>query len=337
MRSPRCSANRVTRVADSAFFGQDAAWQEWLRSIASERMHHAWLFAGARGLGKQAFARAAAARLVGGVDPADDAAIDSHPDIHVLTPLPASDDDAKKKAEGKPYQTKRNISVDQVREMIRKLATRPTLGDRRAIIVDPADDLEKGAVNALLKVLEEPPAGTYFILLAHQPGRLLPTVRSRCRVLRFAPLDEAALDTMLRREVPEADAPSRQAAIRAAQGSPGLARTFVSLDLGTIHDLMVRIVERGDGDYVLRGALAREMGPRPARERQLAAIELARAVLLGCIGETTRRHQLAVIEAHQSLGQLLVRAPTYNFDPGVLIMDIGGLLASSAMPRDSRT
>ena len=317
------------------FWGQDAAWQEWMRALGSQRMHHAWLLAGARGLGKKAFARAAASELVGHL-PGSEIDAEAHPDIHILTPLPASDDDAKKKADGKPYQTKRNISVDQVREMIRKLATRPTLGNRRAIIVDPADDLEKGAVNALLKVLEEPPAGTYFLLLAHQPGRLLPTVRSRCRVLRFAPLNEDALGAMLVREAPEADEAARQAAIRAAQGSPGLARTFVAQDLGAIHDLMVRILQNGDRDYALRGGLSREMGMRPTRDRQLAAIELARAVLLAQLGETAGHQQLAIIEAYQSLSQLLVRAPTYNFDAGVLIMEIGGLLASSAMPRERR-
>ncbi len=324
-------------MADKGFWGQDEAWREWTQALASGRMHHAWLLAGARGLGKKEFARAAAVRLVGAanggpngseVDP------DSHPDIHILAPLPANEDEAKKKAEGKPYQTKRNISVDQIREMIRRLATRPTLGDRRAIIIDPADDLEKGAVNALLKVLEEPPAGTYFLLLAHQPGRLLPTVRSRCRVLRFAPLAEEALDALLRREAPEADHATREAAIHAAQGSPGLARTFVTQDLGAIHELMRAILQHGDRDYALRGSLAREMGQRPTRERQLAAIELARAVLLAAIAETKSRHQLTIIEAYQTLSDLLVRAPTYNFDPGVLIMEIGGLLASSAMPRE---
>lgn len=322
-------------MTEAAFIGQEAAWQEWMRSLASQRMHHAWLLAGARGLGKSAFARAGALKLVG-QGPSGEIGIDNHPDIHVLAPLPANEDEAKKKAEGKPYQTKRNISVDQVRDMIRRLATRPTLGDRRAIIVDPADDLEKGAVNALLKVLEEPPAGTYFLLIAHQPGRLLPTVRSRCRVLRFAPLDEEALDAMLRAEMPQADSAARHAAIRAAQGSPGLARTFVEQDLGSLHELMIRIVTQGDRDFSARGALAQEMGARPPRERQLAAIELARAVLLAGVGDSGKAHQTALIEAYQTLGQLLVRAPTYNFDPGLLIMEIGGLLAGTAMPRERR-
>lgn len=319
---------------DKPFIGQDAAWQEWLAAIASERMHHAWLLSGGKGLGKRAFARAAAAELVRQPGhPMPD--VETHPDIHILDHLPANDDEVKKKAEGKPYQTKRNITVDQVRGMIRRLATKPTLGDRRAIVIDPADDMEKGAVNALLKALEEPPAGTYFLLVTHQPGRLLPTIRSRCRVLRFAALGPEQLDSVIRRDAPQADAAARAAAIAAAQGSPGVALDIVEHDLGGIHALMMRILQRGDPDFALRGALADEMGGRPARDRQLAALELARAVLVQQLRDAPRRSQLGIIEAYAALTTLATQAPTYNFDAGLLIMEIGGLLASAAMPREA--
>ena len=78
---------------------------------------------------------------------------DRHPDILLLDHLPANDDEDKKRDEGKPYQRKRNITIDQIRRMQHRLTTRPTLGSRRAVIIDPADDMEKGAVNALLKSL----------------------------------------------------------------------------------------------------------------------------------------------------------------------------------------
>ena len=319
---------------DKPFIGQDAAWQEWLAAIASERMHHAWLLSGGKGLGKRAFARAAAAELVRQPGhPMPD--VETHPDIHILDHLPANDDEAKKKAEGKPYQTKRNITVDQVRGMIRRLATKPTLGDRRAIVIDPADDMEKGAVNALLKALEEPPAGTYFLLVTHQPGRLLPTIRSRCRVLRFAALGPEQLDSVIRRDAPQADAAARAAAIAAAEGSPGVALDIVEHDLGGIHALMMRILQRGDPDFALRGALADEMGGRPARDRQLAALELARAVLVQQLRDAPRPRQLGIIEAYGALTKLATQAPTYNFDAGLLIMEIGGLLALAAMPREA--
>ncbi|MCJ2177473.1 DNA polymerase III subunit delta' [Novosphingobium album (ex Hu et al. 2023)] len=316
------------------FIGQEAAWQEWLSAIASERMHHAWLLSGAKGLGKRAFARAAAAELVrepGGKLPD----IASHPDIHILEHLPSNDDEAKKKAEGKPYQTKRNITIDQIRQMQHRLTTRPTLGNRRAIIIDPADDLEKNAVNALLKSLEEPPVGTYFLLITHQPGRLLPTVRSRCRVLRFAELRPDELDAVIRRDVPEAGAEARAAAIAASRGSPGVALNFVEHDLGNIHRLMMQILRQGDADFHLRGALAEEMGARPPRDRQLAALELARSVLVAELPDASRARQMKIIEAHGTLTALSSQAPIYNFDAGLLIMEIGGLLASAAMPREA--
>lgn len=316
------------------FIGQEEAWHEWLSAIASERMHHAWLLAGARGLGKRAFARAAAGELVrepGGKLP--DAL--THPDILILEHLPSNEDEARKKTEGKPYLTKRNITVDQVREMIRRLATKPTMGARRAIIVDPADDMEKGAVNALLKALEEPPTGTFFLLIAHQPGRLLPTIRSRCRILRFAPLNAQELDAVIRRDVPQASLEDRAAAIAASHGSPGVALSFVEQDLGAIHVLMRQILDEGDPDFVLRGRMADAMGARPARDRQLAALELARYVLAGELHDAPRLRQLRIIEAHGTMTALSNQAPTYNFDAGLLILEIGGLLASAAMPRES--
>jgi len=319
-------------VTDAGFIGQDAAWREWTTAIRSERMHHAWLLAGAKGLGKGAFARSAAAELVREDGPTV-SDIAAHPDIHVLTHLPANDDEAKKQADGKPFQTKRNITVDQIRGMIRRLVTKPTLGSRRAIVIDPADDLEKGAVNALLKALEEPPIGTFFLLVAHQPGRLLPTVRSRCRVLRFAPLSREALDAVIRRDFPQADNALREAAIAASQGSPGIALAVAEHDLAQIYGLMRRILEDGDADMRLRGTLADAMGARPPRARQLAVLELARAALASCLSEGPRARQAAVIEAHAALTRLAGQAPTYNFDAGLLIMEIGGLLASAAMPK----
>ncbi|MDE8651902.1 DNA polymerase III subunit delta' [Novosphingobium album (ex Liu et al. 2023)] len=320
--------------AGKDFIGQEAAWQEWLAAIASERMHHAWLLAGAKGLGKHAFARAAAAELVR--EPGEklpDA--DTHPDIHILDHLPANDDEAKKKAEGKPFQVKRNITIDQVRRMQQRLNTRPTLGRRRAIVIDPADDMEKGAVNALLKSLEEPPVGTYFLLVTHQPGRLLPTIRSRCRVLRFAALKPEELDAVIRRDVPQADSAARAAAIAASHGSPGVALAFAEHELGAIHALMLRILHEGDEAFALRGRLADEMGARPARERLLATLDLARATLANELAAAPRARQARIIEAHGALTRLSAQAPTYNFDAGLLIMEIGGLLASTAMPREA--
>lgn len=314
--------------------GHDAAWREWHAALASPRLHHAWILAGLRGVGKAAFAQQAAAALVaepGAAQPAPRA----HPDIITLEPLPANDDELKKQAEGKPFQLKRNITIDQVRRMQQRLVTRPTLGSRRAIIIDPADDLEKGAVNALLKSLEEPPAGTFFLLVAHRPGRLLPTIRSRCRVLRFDPLEAAQIGTILAREAPEASAETRAAAVVAAEGSPGAALDFVAQDLGRIHALMSEILREGDPAFALRGALAEAIGARPDRERQLATVELARAAMAAGLRKAERASQHRMIEVHAELVQISGQLVTYNFDAGLLVLEIGGLLASVAVPREA--
>jgi DNA polymerase-3 subunit delta' len=299
--------------------------------MAGPRLHHGWILTGRRGLGKSTFAHEAARLLVaepGIVQPRRD-----HPDVIVLEPLPATADDEKKREEGKPYQTKRNITVDQVRAMQQRLTTRPTLGNRRAIIIDPADELEKSAANALLKSLEEPPAGSHFLLVVHRLGRLLPTLRSRCRLLQFPRVGAAEIDGILHREAPQADDAVRAAAIAAAGGSPGAAIHFIALDLGARDERMCEIAERGDADFARRGRLAEAMGARPDRRRQLAAIDLARAVVAARMERTPVAAIPALTAAHADLNRLAAQAPTYNFDPGLMVMEIGGLLASLAVPR----
>ncbi|HVR89661.1 MAG TPA: AAA family ATPase [Novosphingobium sp.] len=315
-----------------SFAGHDDAWREWRAAMASSRMHHAWIFAGLRGIGKASFARAAAAELVAeaGIHQPNPA---NHPDIVVLDPLPANEAEEAKKAEGKPFQLKRNITIDQVRRMQQRLVTRPTLGSRRAIIIDTADDMEKNAVNALLKALEEPPQGTFFLLVAHRPGRLLPTIRSRCRILRFNPLPDAEVAKILTDS--PADPATRAAAVAGAEGSPGAALSFVGQDLGALHTLMLRLLREGDERFELRGMLADEIGARPDRERIAATLDLARAVVASELGGATRLRQDRIIAAHAELVRLAGQAPTFNFDAGLLVMEIGGLLASAAAPRDA--
>lgn len=318
----------------TGLIGHDQAWAEWNAALGSARMHHAWILAGLKGVGKGLFARAAAARLVAepGLPQPDPAA---HPDILVLDHLPANDSEEEKKAEGKAFQVKRNITIDQVRRMQSRLVTRPTLGSRRAVIIDPADDMEKGAVNALLKSLEEPPVGTYFLLVAHRPGRLLPTIRSRCRTLRFDPLGASDIDRVLLDAAPQADSATRVAAIAAAEGSPGAALDFVEQNLGKLHAVMLRLLAEGDDHFALRGALAEEIGARPDRARQQAALDLARAVVAAELGKDGAVRGNRVIEVHGELTRLAGQFVTYNFDPALLVLEIGALLASLAMPREA--
>lgn len=313
--------------------GHDEAWRAWRSAMAGPRMHHGWILAGREGLGKATFARAAAAELVSEAD-VPQPPVDMHPDILTLSPLPASEDEAKKRDEGKPYLTKRNISVDQVRELQRRLTTRPTLGRRRAVIIDAADQLEKSAVNALLKSLEEPPEGTFFLLVVHALGRLLPTVRSRCLVVRFQTLSDADVARALDEAAPGLDSDTRRAALAVAGGSPGAALAFAEQDLGKAQAVFAALLDQGDPDLSLRGALSGVIGARPDRERQLAAIEAARMTVVHALDRADDRTRLKLVEAHAKLVRLAGEAPMYNFDPGILMFEIGSLLASAAPTRE---
>ncbi|WP_423142539.1 DNA polymerase III subunit delta' [Parablastomonas sp. CN1-191] len=297
-------------------------------------MHHAWILAGAEGLGKASFARAAAAELVaqtGTPQPPPD----RHPDILAPEHPPENKVEAQKRDDGQPYKTKRSIPIDEIRAMQQRLTTRPTLGARRAVIIDPADDLETNAVNALLKSLEEPPAGTFFLLVSHRPGRLLPTVRSRCRILRFDPLSDDAVARIVTGAEPGADAATRAAAVAAARGSPGMALGFVGQGLGPVHQAMVRILQAGDDHFEQRGALADAIGARPDRERMQAACDLARALVAGALDNSPPARQRRLIAAHGEIARLASQVATYNYDPALLVMEIGGLLASAALPRET--
>ena len=325
--------NTPTLDPATDYIGHEQAWAAWRRAMGGERMHHGWILAGRRGVGKSAFAMAAARELVaerGVPQPAGE-----HPDILYLSHPPRNDVEARKKDAGKPYELARNIKVDQIRALQKRLVTRPTLGARRAVIIDPADDMEAPTANALLKSLEEPPAGTYFLLIAHRIGRLLPTIRSRCRVLNFPRVSDADMEAVLAREAPQASADMRAAAIAAASGSPGAAIDFVELDLGNVHKLMREIAGRGDPDFRLRGLLAGSIGARPDRARQQAAIELARAVVAD---EMTRVSHAAIpglADTHDELVRLAAEFPTHNFDAGLLVMEIGTLLANLAASREA--
>jgi DNA polymerase-3 subunit delta' len=301
------------------------AWRQWRDALGGERMHHGWLLAGKAGLGKRDFALAAARELV--AEPGVPQPAGEHPDILVLTYGPKDDKAEKAQADGKPFERARSIRIKQIRAMQRRLMTRPTLGSRRAIIIDPADDMEKAAANALLKSLEEPPVGTFFLLVTHRPARLLPTIRSRCRTLRFPVLSDSQLAAMLG----DAGLPPDPAAIAAAEGSFGAALRFAAQDLAPVARVINALISGGDDGFTGRGELARLIGPRADRERIQAVLDLAQSLVARAARGADDPHQRArMINAHGALVSLAAEAPTANFDPGMLPFEIGSLLVAAA-------
>lgn len=169
--------------------GAEAAEQAWLSATERGRLHHAWLLAGPEGVGKATFAYRAARRLLGarpdlhegllGASPEDPVSrlieSQSHPDLLVL------------EREGEGAKAKRGISVDDARRLPEFLSKSPSIAAWRVAVIDAADDLNTNAANAVLKTLEEPPERGVVLMISHAPGALLPTLRSRCRRLNFAP------------------------------------------------------------------------------------------------------------------------------------------------------
>ena len=301
------------------------AWRQWRDALAGERMHHGWLLAGKAGLGKREFAMAAARELV--AQPGVPQPQGEHPDIITLTYGPKDDKGEKAQAEGKPFELARSIRIKQIRAMQRRLITRPTLGSRRAIIIDPADDMEKSAANALLKSLEEPPVGTFFLLVTHRPARLLPTIRSRCRTLRFPVLTDSELAALLASE----GLPPDPQAIAAAEGSFGAALRFAEQNLAPVAKVITALLAQGDNGATGRGELARLIGPRADRERVQAVLDLAQSLVTRAARASDNPQARArLINAHTALVSLAAEAPTANFDAGMLPFEIGSLLVAAA-------
>ena len=311
----------------TALIGHEEARRAWRSAMASDRMHHAWLLSGRQGLGKAAFARDAARALVGA---GETQSVENHPDILTLSRGPSSKEDEKKQADGKPFNLARNIKVDQVRAMQRRLTTRPTLSDCRAIIIDSADDLEKSAVNALLKSLEEPPRGTIFFLVSHRAGGLLPTVRSRCRTLRFAVLTDKEVEQVLAEQRPEASEDERRAAAAAAQGSPGRAIAYLDEKLAPLAEALRAMVA---GESATSHSLASALGTRPDKEKLQSAIQIARSLCADRLAVADREERARLVATHGQLVRMGSMLPVANFDPALVAVEIGGLLARAAIPK----
>jgi DNA polymerase-3 subunit delta' len=221
-----------------ALAGHHEAMSAILDGLRAGRLHHAWLIGGPEGIGKATFAYHVAKMLLGlkpGTDGAPSSIIvdpdsqsarlvaaQAHPDLVVLRRQPATD---KKNATTQ-------IPVETVRRALDVFASTTSAGGWRVCIVDSVEDLNSAGANALLKVLEEPLPRSIFLMVAHQPGKVMPTIRSRCRKLTLNPLSAAEMAEALGRlDLPESQDEIAQA-IGFADGS--VRRALVRLDPETL-------------------------------------------------------------------------------------------------------
>jgi DNA polymerase III subunit delta' len=312
----------------SALIGHENAWRQFSTGLAKGKLHHGWILVGPRGIGKAAFARRAAAALV---DPDNRYAgmteRGSHPDILIIKRLPKEvpkeGEDADPAAE-----LKRSIAIEQIRSLQAALTTRPGLSDKRAIIIDAADDLERGGANALLKSLEEPPVGTYFLLVSHASDRLLPTIRSRCQILRFEPLGDAEMADALRRAAPDASASDIDTLVRMGKGAPGQSIDFLGLDLDRMEDVMTSIIRTGDRNNELRTSLADQLALKAAQPRYEAFLRRAPALIAENARQMDSRTVFEATEAWSAASALANRAVALSLDKQSVVFQMSSLLAS---------
>ena len=184
----------------------------------------------------------------------------SHPDMRRLERLVSE----------KTGNLARNISVDQVRSLAELFDLSPAMSQWRVAMIDTVDELEPSGANALLKMLEEPPPNTLFFLVSHAPGRLLPTIRSRCRRLDFQKLDDDAMTSILEAQAPDVSAAERGRIIAMSFGSAGRALAFAELGLAKLEDAAVAILRQGDPTNARRSELAHRSSAR--RERRIGTL-----------------------------------------------------------------
>jgi DNA polymerase-3 subunit delta' len=344
--------------------GNPRAQQTFLAAMHSGALHHAWLFAGPQGVGKGTFARLAAMRMLAEAagelpssprpqsrGPASSSLLDqesgtpdqvrgdkaniavpensrtralieagSHPDYRVLARLPKDPD--------KPGEDlARSIPIAQVRSLQPLFATTPSLSPRRVVIIDAIDDLERAAANALLKNLEEPPAGTIFLLVSHAPGRLLPTIRSRCRILRFEPLAPDILTEELARRLPDAPREELAAIVTGAKGSLGRALDFAGLDLAGLDKALATIATTGDPTNAERSALAKSLALKAQQQRYEAFLDRAPAFIAEAATTRAGEALRTALDAHEAARSLAASARGLSLDQRASVYEMAGLVA----------
>jgi len=338
-------------------FGQDAAESEFLDAFNTGRLHHGWLITGPRGVGKATLAWRIARFLLAtplvqeeglfGAPPAP-VTLDVSADHPVARRMLALSDPGlfllRRGPSDKGDRLAAEIRVSEVRKLGNFFALSAADGGRRVVIVDAADDLNTQAANAILKMLEEPPARTVMLLVSHQPSGLLPTIRSRCRTLRLAPLGPQEIAQALEQAgiAPEGDP---VALAELSGGSVGAAVRMLNLGGLKLYSELVSLLEslpRLDRPRALR--LAEAAATRGAEERldllfSLTDLLLARLARAGATGHAPRAEaapgEAALLarlapdarkgrdwaDCAEAIGARARHGRAVNLDPASLVLD----------------
>ncbi len=299
-------------------------------------MHHAWLLTGPPGIGKAAFADAAAtwvlARAAGPPVqgnsfevPADHPmaalrAAGSHPDFRRLER--ATDDKGKLRTV---------IRVDDVRALGPLFQRTPFMSAWRVVIVDALDEMNRAAANAFLKSLEEPPPGTLFLALSHSPGRLLPTIRSRCRTLRFQPLSDAQVARVVAAQRPELDSDEVAALVAVAEGAPGRALGLADAGIAGLTADLDALAVAAKAEAPARAlTLAKSLAGKAAGARYAAFLDLAPAYLARAAKARMGPRSARALGLWERGNDLASGAEALSLDPQSVAFELAMLVAGLA-------
>jgi len=226
--------------------GHEDAFRELAEGLRMGKLHHGILISGPQGSGKATLAYRLARLILSGdmnaIDNPDHPAFrriagGSHSDLLVI----------EQEFDEKKDELAREIPVDSVRRAGEFFSHTSGEGFGRVIIVDAADALNTNGANAMLKVLEEPPAGAYLLLVSHAPSRLLPTIRSRCRQVKLQPLSRNDCTEVLGRELPEVQGEELWRLSALAEHSPGLALELNKRGALDVYALLLGLMAQEEG------------------------------------------------------------------------------------------
>ncbi|MDX2027542.1 MAG: DNA polymerase III subunit delta' [Alphaproteobacteria bacterium] len=267
--------------------GHDEVMKQAVEAFASGRMHHAWLLAGIEGIGKATLAWHIAYHALSSgaakMNPQDQTArlmmAGAHPDLLVVG----------RAVDEKTGDTRKVIVVEDTLKIASFLRTTSAHGGWRVVIVDEAHALNRHAQNAILKILEEPPAHVLILMTATTPGAMLPTIRSRCRVVPLAPLEKGAMTTILSRLAPEISGTELESLIGLSSGSVGFALKIIRSETLPLYDELLSLLAGQDMDIARLHKLADQI----SRKADAESFEVVTALLTDRMRQSVRAAALA--------------------------------------------